>query len=112
MTDAQHTYLEDRLGYDPQTKTYHLQYDWNDDAPLSEYVAGAVAAVTDRDRSELGALYESIDPAALDRILQPVVGDELRKDGGCVAFTYADCDITVYWDGEVTIHPSRELFLD
>jgi hypothetical protein len=53
----------------------------------SEAVVAAVADATDRDPLSLPALYEVVDPDALDAIF---------ADGGVtVSFSYADCEVVV-----------------
>ena len=65
--------------------------------PLSEVVVDAVADEMGTDRAELPALYETIDPDALDRLFA-------GRDPGHVVFSYCGREITLEENGELVIH--------
>ena len=69
---------------------------WNDDPTPSEAVIEAIAEKTDSDPLELPALYNAIDPDALDSLFAD-------RDGGTVTFCCCQHEITVKQDGSVVI---------
>lgn len=71
---------------------------------VSETVVYAVADETGSDPARMPPLYDVIDPQALDRLFR---GSSTRANaGGRVIFTYEDCEVTVFPDGEVTVEPT------
>jgi len=50
----------DRFGYDTIAETYHAQYDWTSDSPLSITVVGVVAAVIGEEPTEMEPLHSVI----------------------------------------------------
>lgn len=85
--------------YDPQTGTYHLQYDG--DADLSTVVVIAVAEIAGVDPIELEPLYESVDPD----VLNDLFGDGAPRVDDAVSFAFAGHEVSVESDGRVTIRP-------
>lgn len=84
-----------------ETSTLSSRYDWGEITP-SNAVIEVVAAVTDQQPSELPALYEAIEPDALDLICSN--GTNGRSGGGIrVTFPYAGHEVTVGSDGEVAV---------
>lgn len=80
--------------------TVHAHYEWSETAP-SIAVVETVAAAVDRDVTAIGPLYESVDPDALDALVQ---SDEPTKTGETtVSFTVADRAVTVHSRGEVVV---------
>jgi len=63
---------------------------------VSERVIRTVAEATDTDPAALPPLYESVDPDALNELV------ESMSDGE-VSFEHADCEITVDSDGGVQL---------
>jgi len=55
-----------------------------------------VAEKTERDALELPPLYDTIDADLLDSIVESM-------DNGAISFTYADQDILITSDGEVSL---------
>lgn len=86
-----------------QTNTYRVQHDWTEPEPLYYTVARAVAAITDTHPTHVESVDQAVDPDALDRLFQPTSDGSLRKNGGHIGFTLDECDVTVYWDGEIVI---------
>lgn len=62
----------------------------------AEAVIQTVAETTDTDPLELPPLYETIDPDALDALIEDM-------QAGSISFTYTGREITVHSDGTVTI---------
>lgn len=92
-----------------QAETYRVQHEWSDSEPLYYTVARAVAAITDTHPTNVESVDEVVDPDALDRLFRPLSDGDLRKSGGYVAFTLDDCDVIVYWDGEIVIHAPHDV---
>ncbi|MFW5911103.1 MAG: HalOD1 output domain-containing protein [Halolamina sp.] len=63
---------------------------------VSERVIRRVAAANDADPLALPPLYDTIDPDALDDLVEGMAA-------GTVAFSYADCAVTVSDDGSITV---------
>lgn len=64
-------------------------------------ITSAVAAATDRDPLALPVLYTTIDPDALDELVNPVITDPSQPDV-TVRFAYADCLVEVNSRGVVS----------
>ena len=62
----------------------------------TEQVIQAVATTTGTDPLELPPLYETVDPDALDALVEDMTT-------GTISFTYTGRDILVHSDGTVTI---------
>lgn len=92
-----------------QLETYRVQHEWSDPEPLYYTVARAVAAITDTHPTDVQSVDEVVDPDALDQLFQPSADGSLRKSGGHVSFTLDDCEVTVYWDGEIAIRLPEDL---
>jgi len=58
-----------------------------DTGSISETVVRAVASATDQEPEDLPLLYESIDPDALNQLLDGAVPDS--PGGLCISFQYA-----------------------
>lgn len=67
----------------------------------SQRVIRAVAETTGNEPTEVGPLYQVIDPDALDRLFSST-GKNGRTDG-YVEFTFAECDVVVRGSGEVEV---------
>lgn len=65
-------------------------------APLSEQILTQIAEKRDTDVLELPPLYNTIDPEELDAVVQ-------HLDDGHISFTYADCEVTISSEGEITV---------
>ncbi|WP_290819450.1 HalOD1 output domain-containing protein [Halovivax sp.] len=92
----------DVRGYDPSTGAFHDRFDpGGGDDPVVAIVR-AVAAVTDRDPTEMPLLFETVHTGALSRVLDASPPGTLE-----VTFPYAGCDVTVSSDGTVLVrgHP-------
>jgi len=83
------------------SESYTSTFDCEDDSP-SIRVVETVAAALEADPADVGPLYETIDPDALDALLE---APEQFQDG-CVRFRFEGCAVTV--DAEGWIAVSRE----
>jgi hypothetical protein len=77
--------------YDAETDTHYALYDSADQSP-SIAVISVVAGVLDRDPGDLERMYGTVDPEALDSLLQSSGTDAAATE---VRFRYAGCDVTV-----------------
>ncbi|WP_293026993.1 HalOD1 output domain-containing protein [Natronococcus sp.] len=84
-----------------ETHTIGVEHSGQCKYPVSEQVIRAVAEQTDTDPLELPPLFELIDPDALDTLFDPI--DVRAPLGLDLTFTYAGCEVTVAYDGEVII---------
>ncbi|MFC7213305.1 HalOD1 output domain-containing protein [Saliphagus sp. GCM10025334] len=97
---------DDRIGYDPETDTYTVSYDWASDELPSEAVVEAVAAATGSTSESIPPLYEVVDPEALDQLFVPTSqGTSLRT--GVVEFQFHGCDVTISTCGRTTVTVSE-----
>ena len=74
----------------------------------STAVVQAVAAVSNREPTEMAPLYEAVDTDAMDALL--VYKGEFRKESNVdISFSYERQDVTVSSDGKVIVkHPVGE----
>ncbi|ODR79566.1 hypothetical protein BG842_06585 [Haladaptatus sp. W1] len=100
------TLPEDRVGYDPETKTYYAQFDT---ATLIPTIIQSVAAVTGKPSQELDPLYEVIDPDALEKLFDNPRHNSPEHEGVYVSFKFASCKLSVSWDGEIRITPPHDV---
>jgi len=68
----------------------------------SERVVEVVAETSDKDALELPPLYESIDPDALDALVDAMTNGE-------ISFTYTDNRVTIDSDGTVSVDPDGDV---
>jgi hypothetical protein len=73
-------------------------FDSADDTKPSDRVVRSVAALTDTDPVDLPALYDAIDPGALDRIFDGGTDAELS-----ICFTYAGTEVSLSETGELEV---------
>lgn len=93
------------VSYDPETETYRAHHEWESGGTLSETVLEAIGVATERDPWRHPPLQRTIDVDSLDKLYEPRPGATARQNGGCLTFTFGDCDVTVYWDGRVDVKP-------
>ena len=74
------------------------------ETPPSIRVVETVADALDADPTELGPLYEAVDPDALDALFE----SPERFTGGCVTFAFEGCTVTVDADGWVAVFPGTD----
>ena len=96
------------VSYDHDTEAYLAHHEWTSPDPLSDTLLRTVAAATGSDLLTLAPLQDTLDVDSLDGLYQPHPRSTMRQDGGCLSFTFADCAITVYWDGKIVVIPAEE----
>lgn len=87
---------------------YHVTHDPESAAHVSTTVVHALADVMDVGVTDTGfALYDSIDPDALDRIFAATPAG--RRRPGHVAFAVEGYRVTVYSGGQIVITPPDQI---
>lgn len=81
---------------------YEIDNRQSDDGAVSQRVVAAVAEAHSTDPTELPPLYDAVDPDALDALFDRGNYGE-RENPGRVVFMFADCEVVVHSDGEVTV---------
>jgi hypothetical protein len=80
-------------------RTYTIQYDeWTDQSP-SVAVVKAVAAVTGDDPTAIEPLTETINPDAMDRLIET----EDSRGTLSITFGYSGCVVTAEANGDITV---------
>ncbi|WP_337999197.1 HalOD1 output domain-containing protein [Haloarcula rubripromontorii] len=74
------------------------QLDWTETRP-SAAVTEYISALTGREQTDFAPLYETVDPEALDSLID----SSNRSTPVSISFEYADHSITVRSDGELVI---------
>lgn len=92
----------DRRGYDPNTQTFHVQYNWEATGGLTSAIVGAIAEVTGEDPGDMDPIYESVDPVDLENVLESM-GNFNPHSYGSVQFEHGGRFITVDTTGEIQV---------
>jgi len=87
---------------------YRVTYDQSDVSPSAAVVA-AIATVTDADPTEMRPLYDSVDPDALDTVLEASSGQQRPIS---VTIDVGEYEIEISNDGIVDIDPPGTPSLD
>lgn len=77
---------------------------YGSETPPSICVVETVSDALEADPTELGPLYEAVDPDALDALFEPPE----RFTSGRVTFTFEGCTVTVDADGWVAVSPGTD----
>lgn len=91
----------DTVEFDAGDAVYRARFR-SDDCPPSEAVVEVIAAVTGRNVRDLEALYEVLDPEALNALLT-----DGRSGERAITFEYLDHEVTVESRGRVRIRPPK-----
>ena len=97
---------DEDIAYDSETNTYRALHDWTSHEPVSTTLIRTVAVATNRDPLTVGPLQETIDVDSINRLYEPRPGATRQPNGGCLTFTFAACDVTLYWDGTISVAPN------
>ena len=89
-------------GYDPQTDTFRAEVHWNQPDPLLSTLLETVSVATDSEPDELPRLGSALDIEAVEDTFVTSQKDAGVIDG-YVRFQYAECQITIYHDGELVV---------
>ncbi|WP_254862503.1 HalOD1 output domain-containing protein [Halovivax gelatinilyticus] len=100
--------IEDTVYRDETTGTYHVWVDANGSAdPAVTSIITAVSVATGRDPLELETLSKTIDPDALERLLDHWHRPNGKRSRAIITFEYEGCRITITGDGSVEVDPIR-----
>jgi hypothetical protein len=66
-------------------------------------VIEAIAALTGVPPTGLQPLYETLDPDALDGLLESAPENPSRRSSLAVSFRHEGCDVTINADGHLTV---------
>lgn len=80
------------------------QYDWESITP-STAVVETVAAATNREQSELGTLYDFLDPDALNTLIRQG-GSAGILTNTTVSFTFEGQRVSIHRTGEIVVEPA------
>lgn len=102
MSDSNSRPLARGEGYNPETETYHVSFEWTNSDSASYAVIESLSAVSGVEPTSLTPLYETLDPTALDALFRPVSGETPRHHGS-ISFSHDGYDMTVLAHGEIAI---------
>lgn len=91
------------LNYDPATKTFTLEHDWQRDEPISTVIVKIIASLEDVAPTHLEPLHDYVDPDALDRLVAPK-RDGTPRTGAFASFRFEGYDVTVSGDGQISLY--------
>lgn len=83
-----------------------MEYEIEQDEPVSTAVVRTVSAVEGREPCSLQPLSDVIDPDALDALFAPRHNDAPRS-GGWVSFGYSSCHVRVHDGASLTVEPEE-----
>ncbi|MFC7045722.1 HalOD1 output domain-containing protein [Halobacteriaceae archaeon GCM10025711] len=82
--------------------TFYARHDWDGPARLSTTVVHALADAMNADPTEMSfALYDTVDPDALDALFRPTADGVARS--GELTFTVEDYRVTIWSDGRIVV---------
>ncbi|MFB6154683.1 MAG: HalOD1 output domain-containing protein [Haloferacaceae archaeon] len=85
-------------------------HDWSGPTELGTTVVQLLSDHADEDINERAALYESVDPDAMENLLGPRLDGTVREDV-TVQFTFEGYELSVSSDGVVAARPKASDFL-
>lgn len=97
------TPVTDSIVYDSELNAYVARYDEAYIRP-SQAVVEVLAAIADRELTDLVPLYEVVDPDALDDLL----ANGTKRGDRQVTFTYRDHDVTTQSHGRIVVRLRSE----
>ncbi|WP_158059516.1 HalOD1 output domain-containing protein [Halorussus halophilus] len=92
-------WVADKVGYDPQTKSYHTRHDWESDEPISLTVVRTIAVAAGSSPETMEPLYSVINPDELEALLSSAGETDIE-----VQFTYDRWPVTVSNSGDIIVH--------
>ncbi|ELY44379.1 HalOD1 output domain-containing protein [Natronorubrum sulfidifaciens] len=93
--------------YDTGHGTYHTRCAVMDYEPVSTAVVMAVSSILDVEPDDLESLSARVDPDALNTMVVDWYEAGSRASDGSITFSFADCTVSVYADGEIVIEPDH-----
>lgn len=91
----------------PEPQRYFVDHQFDEPAHLTTTLAHALSDVSGIDVSAVqAALWDHVDPRALDRIFRPKP-DGTARGGSSISFTVYGYHVTVFGTGRIEIVPSN-----
>lgn len=103
-TDTPADALPTAPDFNPESGTFHVEFDWRTDPPPSRLVEHAVAAISDTPVDALESLERNVDTAALDRLCVRANAGTGRPSGK-MSFVFERHRVTVYRYGSIVLKP-------
>lgn len=97
-----------QVRYNHSTGEYRAEYEWETDLSLSTTLGVVIDAVSDVPATDRPPLFHSVDTDALDRLFEPIGGNNRDHIAGKVVFPYCEFLVTVHGDGEIQLRPRQE----
>jgi len=91
--------LEIGLEYEPATGTYHTYHEPG--SSITTTVLRGVATLSETDATEMEPLFETVDPDALDRLVESFPADQQWN----MVFSYHGYDVSIEASGRVELSP-------
>lgn len=92
----------EHVRYDPRTDTYNAMLNPETVDDVGATIARAVAAVADRNPSEIPAIATAVDPDSLASVFQ---FDQASDNRGRLIFAFLTHRVTLYSDGTLVLEP-------
>ncbi len=96
------------VSYDQDCDTYHSWCDDGSSEPVSTALLLTVSPVLEVDPNDLETLSERIEPDALNALVSHWRRDKPQGGDGSISFTFSECTVTNYANGELVIDPARQ----
>lgn len=90
-------------GSDSDATQEPFQHDWRDGETATWNVIDAISEVTGTPPTELQPLYETIDPDALDQLIESSSENPSRSAETTVSFYHEGCAVTIEAGGQLTV---------
>lgn len=88
---------------EPTREEATVRKDWTEGDTVTSSVVSAIAALTGTPPTGVRPLYETVDPDALDSVLESGSDAAARRPALTVSFRHEGCDVTVRADGRLTV---------
>lgn len=92
----------DDVEYNPDSGTYHLEFDRGNHQQASIAVIEVLSVALDTDPLALDPLHTQIDLDSVDRLFSPRKSSTAPQEGHLVVWI-AGCEVTVFGHGEVVV---------
>jgi|AntRauTorcE11898_2_1112593.scaffolds.fasta_scaffold03444_2 hypothetical protein len=89
------------------TEQPSIQQNWHEADTATTSVVTAIAALTGLPPTGMDPLYESVDPDALERVLESGSDGSCRSSALSVSFSHEGCRVKIRADGQLTVRLQR-----
>lgn len=86
------------------TGPWSVEFEWDGESRPSMLVIELLADVVGVDATDVGPIYEAVDPDALDRLFEDMP-DGTARESGRVTFEVSDHTVRVYGSGRLVVWP-------